>query len=50
MRESGPDLHMIQGRIEGTKAHGARQVLDRYVRLAAISSSSRRYHPVARFD
>jgi ABC transporter substrate binding protein len=42
MRESRPDLHMIQARIERTKAHGARQVLDRYVRLAAISS-----HPAA---
>ena len=42
MRESRPDLHMIQVRSEGTEAHGARQVLDRYVRLASISS-----HPAA---
>ena len=38
MRESDANLQMIQGWIDGTKAHGALQVLDRYVSLAAISS------------
>src|SRR6516165_5900621 len=38
MCEARANLHMIQARIEGTKAHSAGQVLDRDVCLAAISS------------
>ena len=38
MREAGPDLHLILGRVERTETHGVRQVFDRYVRLTTIES------------